>query len=733
MLKIILLFLLFFTLQPIAAQSHDYDTGIVCVEESGTTTRHEYVASIIQTRMYYTIYTPPCYTSTTEDYPVIYLLHGSNEDDNHWLRLGLAEHLDREIASGRLPPVIVVMPFGNWIANENRFDEGGWGAIFVNQMVPLVESEYRVDASRTTRAIGGISRGGFWAFHIALKHPALFGAVGGHSAFFDEYHASEDNNPLDLVLTAPGVDSMRIWLDRGADDFAAPGLDIMVNRLSERGVAYRYTLHPQGQHNNDYWRSHIATYIDFYTQPWQGDSALDLTTAETVDEDEIETDAALENDDVDTGAYLLLPIVAFPSLQSDITSDRLNTIRGGFLDERLVLTESTAVKLGELGVPVAEGTRIVPDDALFNTLWRDTTLFSLLPFDQMTPRYRVLSVNGINPMDDLETYPFLLQAAEGNYDSGRMTRFLLSGVTAITRGMLPVLDANGVEWATEAIKDYTTRADFFHTSNEVSIYPTCPETTGGRLGGSLSFCSKQDHFQILRLLGLDIVELSGNHNNDYGYDAYRQTLEWYRDNDILTVGGGETLDDAREPLLLRHNGNAIALLSCNWVGPYYALVNEDVNALGGVRPGAAPCDRGWLSEEIPALKASNDIVIVTVQYLELESYQPSAQQRSDFRFLADLGADVVVGTQAHFPQAVEFYPTRDGEAFIHYGLGNFYFDQQFFAGVRFFLDQLVIYEGRLLYIDLFTGLIEDQGRPRPMTPDERLNFLFLILVENGSY
>ena len=98
--------------------------------------------------------------------------------------------------------------------------------------------------------------------------------------------------------------------------------------------------------------------------------------------------------------------------------------------------------------------------------------------------------------------------------------------------------------------------------------------------------------------------------------------------------------------------------------------------------------------------------------------------------LADLGADVVIGSQAHRPQTFEFYRAADGhEAFIHYGLGNLFFDQTSWGKVRFFMDQLFIYDGRLLTVDLFTGLIEDRGRPRPMTAEESEEFLQFMFVE----
>ena len=98
-------------------------------------------------------------------------------------------------------------------------------------------------------------------------------------------------------------------------------------------------------------------------------------------------------------------------------------------------------------------------------------------------------------------------------------------------------------------------------------------------------------------------------------------------------------------------------------------------------------------------------------------------QLYDFREFAKAGAVVVQGSQAHQAQTLELY----GDTFIHYGLGNFFFDQMWSLGTRQeFVDRLVFYDGRLLSIDVRTALLEEYGRPRPMDPTERQEFLQMI-------
>jgi enterochelin esterase-like enzyme len=695
-----------------------------CGERSGAIRRDSLRSAAAETTFYYSVYTPPCYDQNTSTYPVLYLMHGSNEDDGQWGRLGIQPLLDDGIAAGTLPPMIVVMPFGEWLANRNQFEGVSWEGVFLDELLPHIEAQYRVDGRRETRMIGGISRGGFWALEIAFRHPDLFSAVGGHSAFLDDYNAPPEYNPLRVAQTSAEISQLRIWLDRGKDDFAAPGLDLLDERLTERGLTYQYTVYPEGQHAPEYWRQHVGEYLAFYGASLQTASAAPtpppmLFVTNTPQATPAPSTPTPSGAKAEGGFDLFLPAVAFPSLLTSVDGGLLAGLRDGQAAPKLALDTTTAAALTAHGLTLPASTEIVADDALMNVLWRDRTRFTLLAFDRLTTRVRVLNVDGQDVLyERLADYPLAFPAAQPNYRPDHLTRVLLSGVTALTRLTREALNKNGVAWAAEAIAPYTQRADFFHTSNEVSFSPTCPQPDGVQLG---EFCAKEAHFDILKLLGLDIVELTGNHNNDFGTDNTLKTLAWYSDNGIATLGGGSNLEAARTPLQLEHHHNRIVMLACNAVGPYYAIADADA-------PGAADCDWNWLRETLPALAAASDVLVVTVQYTEVEDYRPLPQQELDFRGLADLGADVVIGTQAHKPQTFEFY----GSSFIHYGIGNFLFDQPFWGNMRFFMDDLWIYEGRLLTVGLFTGIIDDNARPRPMTADEQMNFLaFMFNQQNG--
>lgn len=719
-----------------------------CMENAGTVTRETYYSVVLGQTMYYTVYTPPCYDDAQE-YPVIVLMHGSNDNDGQWVRMGLADQLDQRIGQGTAPPVIAIMPFGNLIANRNQFERNSWNNIFLTEMLPDAEEKYALDSRPEYRAIGGISRGGFWAYQIGLNHPELFGHIGGHSAYFDLYHAPDEFNPLDLALTSEAIFDQRLWLDRGRDDYAAPGLEIMHERLTERDVPHVYQADWDGQHYITYWTAHVSDYLDWYLEPWQNVepdvtptvTAADVTGFATntpaAEPQPVPTRIPFANPQEETmqGLSLFVPVVAFPSLMTTVSLDQMANIAFGEHDAALVLTETTFAELRDIDVALHPDTQIIPDDSLRQHLWNNREQFALVPFDALTPDYRMLWVDDRSIIEQLDSYPFAFQRGTAHFQPENLTRITLSGVTALARRTLTALDENGIEWAASGIQDYVKSSDYFHTSNEVSILQTCPQSNGVVLGAP-AFCTKPEHAELLNLIDLDIVELSGNHNNDFGYEPYLETLTFYADSDIMTVGGGETTADARTPLIIEHNGATVAMLACNIPGPYYAIATENglTDDTPAGRPGSTYCDNEWLGDMLPQLQVQHDLVILTIQHWEFEQYVPTPEQRFDFRRFADLGADIVMGTHAHKPQTYEFYSNiRGTQSVLHYGMGNLFFDQPWWGNSRFFMNTLYIYDGHLLFVEVFPGIIEGAARPRLMTPDERENFLFFMFRQQNGF
>ena len=267
-------------------------------------------------------------------------------------------------------------------------------------------------------------------------------------------------------------------------------------------------------------------------------------------------------------------------------------------------------------------------------------------------------------------------------------------------------------------------ADIAHVSNEIPFYTGCDFPNPSRY--KLVFCSDPKYIDLLNDVGTDVVELTGNHFADYGAGAMLETLDIYRKNNIPYYGGGADLKDALKPITMEHNGNLIAFIGCNPVD-----LGKPPEATE-TKPGAAPCDHSYLVNTIQDLHELGYVVIATFQHQEYYSPEARPDQLADFHLVADAGASIVSGSQAHFAQMMEFY----NNSFIHYGLGNLFFDQMGdippVPGIRReFLDRYVIYNNKVISIELLTAMLVDYSRPRWMTPEERSSFLNEYFYHSG--
>ncbi len=224
----------------------------------------------------YRVYLPPCYIDTRARFPLVVLLHGLSYREQQWEDIGLIAALDDGILQGELPPMVLVMPYLGSLGQFNAFPPSpSYETYILEELLPAVERQICTIADRDYRAIGGISRGGFWAYSVALRHPDVFGVVGGHSAYFPDNlrEIPAAFNPLEIARNSALLPraELRLYMDNGAGDSAGPSQQLLSSRLREQEIAHTYVINTIGEHNNDYWSAHVAEYLAFYGRDWPMD------------------------------------------------------------------------------------------------------------------------------------------------------------------------------------------------------------------------------------------------------------------------------------------------------------------------------------------------------------------------------------------------------------------------------------------------------------------------------
>lgn len=391
-------------------------------------------------------------------------------------------------------------------------------------------------------------------------------------------------------------------------------------------------------------------------------------------------------------------------------------------------------------------TVVEPSDLVSRTWEARPAGLAILPFDRLEARMKLLIIDGVNLFEreaNLAGYPLTLRIGvtgdttvakpvadaisqnvtpHDNRDLSKMTIVAMTGVTAMVRGTAMKMEEKGITYPAEAIVDWLRTADITHISNEVSFREGCPPPT---IYDGTVMCSNPKYIELLKYVGTDVIELTGNHLWDYGVRYLSDTIKTYKDLGWGYFGGGLDLQDSIRPYTVTVNGNRIAFIGCNWFGADWA---SDQYAGSAPCGSADPHDFDYIEPQITKLRAEGYLVIATLQYAEFYFYEATYEQQRDFARLRSAGAVVVNGSQGHHVQGFDVSP----EGFIHYGTGNLFFGDQNPVGThQTFVDRHVFYDGHYLGVDLRSAFIVDDAKPVPMNPADRAALLTTLFKASG--
>ena len=241
----------------------------------------------------YAIYLPVDYETSDRSYPVLYLLHGSGDDQSGWVQFGEVKTIaDKAIQEGKCTAMIIVMPDGN-TGQRGYFNspKGDWNYedFFFQEFIPFIEKTYRIRTDKRYRAISGLSMGGGGTFMYALHHPELFSAACPLSAYVGPISMEEAatrwekqypgiskddmtkyfsrHSALELVNSMPDDQkkAVRWYIDCGDDDFLYEGNSLIHTAMRKKEIPHEFRIR-DGAHNWAYWREALPTVLGFVSQ-----------------------------------------------------------------------------------------------------------------------------------------------------------------------------------------------------------------------------------------------------------------------------------------------------------------------------------------------------------------------------------------------------------------------------------------------------------------------------------
>ncbi len=237
----------------------------------GEVHHHFYKSAVANDERDYYVYTPPEYESSPKKkYPVLYLLHGFSDDASGWTAVGRANViLDNLIAQGKAKPMIIVMPLGYGTMDFVRLGWGAWShtelrdanfrkfsEALLTEVMPQVETEYRITQDRNARAIAGLSMGGSESLLTGLNHLDKFSWIGAFSSggipevFAKDFPSldAKANQQLHLLWIACGTEDHLITINRNLREW-----------LKSKGVKATEIETP-GEHTWMVWRRNLAEF-----------------------------------------------------------------------------------------------------------------------------------------------------------------------------------------------------------------------------------------------------------------------------------------------------------------------------------------------------------------------------------------------------------------------------------------------------------------------------------------
>lgn len=203
----------------------------------------------------YRVYLPEGYFNSDQRYPTTYLLHQINSTGKSYEIDKVNEIMDAAIDEGRVRPMIMVIPD----STKTSWWSGIWETMVTEDLVTMVDQNYRTIDDARYRLTAGASMGGYGAYAIGYRHPEKFSSI---ISFFGALSmGTAANRPMKVAADESALYSQYfnhyfIAGNRDIYSFGNPAIEL--DRLfREKDVDHRFFI-DNGEHDSAFYIPHFA-------------------------------------------------------------------------------------------------------------------------------------------------------------------------------------------------------------------------------------------------------------------------------------------------------------------------------------------------------------------------------------------------------------------------------------------------------------------------------------------
>lgn len=261
-------------------------------------------SQIFKVDINYAVLLPKGYDDSTEEYPVVYLLHGFGDNEKAWYSsLNIQYYVD--LFEGEITPMIYVMPIGYNTYWANRYTGNyPYMDMITTELVPTVDQLFRTKANQSARAVMGYSMGGYGSLILPALNPdvftisvplsmsfrtdeqyqeepqgvfdyqwaPIFGGKGlsGEARLTDHFKEHSPFHFFDSPTAQSQFSNLKILLDCGDDEESLSNTNDNLHVLMrDRKIPHEYRVR-NGAHTTDYWKKSLVEALRFISNGVQG-------------------------------------------------------------------------------------------------------------------------------------------------------------------------------------------------------------------------------------------------------------------------------------------------------------------------------------------------------------------------------------------------------------------------------------------------------------------------------